>query len=292
MSARCKHAACALAALALAACERTGHVAPTQPTSETRAASAEYSVDTANALFQEYVDDREGVDYRRLKEHRADLDAFVTSLAALDPAMIAAWPEPDRIAFWINAYNAITLQRIVDHYPIKRGGAISGLRFPESSIRQIGGVWDNITTRVAGSDMTLDHIEHEILRKEFREPRVHAALVCAAKSCPPLRPEAFTGDRLDQQLDDQSRRFLGTPKRFQIDRDKKIVRLSPILKWYGEDFVAAYSPGETIQGHTPAERAALEFVSRYLSAEDAEFIRTQSYRVEFLDYDWSLNERE
>ncbi len=280
------------AALTFFICGRIASQAPNQGATEQSTAAPAYSVGAADAIFREYVDEHGSVDYQRLKEHRGNLDAFVASLANVDLTAIESQSEPERIAFWINAYNAITLQRIIDHYPTKRVETSPGQRFPENSIRQIEGVWDKLVTRVAGRDMTLDHIEHEILRKEFQAPRVHAALVCAAKSCPPLRAEAFTAERLNDQLDDQSRRFLGTAGRFSIDREKKIVRLSPILKWYGKDFVGVYDTTSTIQGHSPAETAALEFASRYVSAEDAEFIRTQTYRVEFLDYDWSLNESE
>jgi hypothetical protein len=249
-------------------------------------------VHPADILLRSYVDSRGGVDYRGLKAHRAELDAFIRSLGDVDPKTIAGWPAPERMAFWINAYNLITLQRIVDHYPIQRGGIISGFQYPKNSIRQIDGVWDRLATRVAGQDMTLNHIEHEILRKEFREPRIHAALVCAGKGCPPLRNEAFTQDRLSDQLDDQCRRFLSSPEKFNVDPAKKVVRLSPILKWYGGDFTGVYNQHGEIRGHGPAEGAVLDFASRYISAEDTSFIRTQSYSVEFLDYDWSLNERD
>jgi hypothetical protein len=255
-------------------------------------AKSEYSVDAVDALFHEYVDERGRVAYRRLKEDRAPLDGFVASLGTLDAAAIAGWPDAARVAFWINAYNAITLQRILDRYPITRGGIVAGLRFPENSIRQIDGVWDKMTTTIAGREMTLDHIEHEILRKEFREPRVHAALVCAAKGCPPLRSEAYTAEKLAAQLDDQSRRFLASPNRFKIDREKKIVRLSPILKWYGGDFAGVYNAANAIKGHSTDENAVLEYASRYVGPDDAKFLLGESYRVEFMDYDWSLNEQD
>ncbi len=284
-----------LLTVSTAAC--TGPTAKPEPAGSPRNISANattqnYSIANLDALLHEYVDGEGRVDYRRLKDHRAPLDRFVNSLAGLEVSAITAWPEAARIAFWINAYNAIALQRILDHYPIKRGGIVSGLRFPENSIRQIDGVWDKITTHVAGRDMTLDHIEHEILRKEFREPRVHAALVCAAKGCPPLRAEVFTEEKLSAQLDDQSRRFLGAPHRFQIDREKKIVRLSPILKWYGGDFTSVYNAAGAIQGHSADENAVLEFARRYVGPEDAKFLFENTYRVEFLDYNWSLNEQD
>lgn len=243
-------------------------------------------------ILREFVNADGLVDYEQLKDDRAALDAFIASLGEVDPAAYATWSEPDRIAFLINAYNAITLQRIIDYYPIKRGGMVSALRFPENSIRQIDGVWNRLTTRVLGRNMTLDHIEHDILRKDFNEPRLHAALVCAAMGCPPLRPEVYTGARLNEQLDDQSRRFLGAPHQFRIDRESRIVWLSPILKWYGTDFVNVYNMGDKrIAGRTPEVAAVLEYASHYVAPANADFIFTSGYRVEFLDYDWSLNKQ-
>lgn len=244
-----------------------------------------------DAILREFVDADGMVDYKRLQQNRGPLDAFIALLGEVDPAIYAAWPEGDRMAFLFNAYNAITLQRIIDHYPIKRGGMVSALRFPENSIRQIDGVWNRLTTRVLGRNMTLDHIEHEILRRDFQEPRLHAALVCAAVGCPPLRAEAYTGTRLNEQLDDQSRRFLAAPHRFRINRERNTVLLSPILKWYGGDFTGIYNVPAIISGQPRDIAAVLEYASRHVAHEDAEFIRAGGYRVEFLDYDWSLNER-
>lgn len=253
--------------------------------------AAAFNAGPYDAILREFVDADGMVDYKRLQQHRGPLDAFVASLGELDHAIYAAWPEADRMAFLFNAYNAITLQRIIDHYPIRRGGMVSALRFPENSIRQIDGVWNRLTTRVLGKNMTLDHIEHEILRKDFHEPRLHAALVCAAVGCPPLRAEAYTGARLNEQLDDQSRRFLAAPHRFRIDRDRNIVQLSPILKWYSGDFTGIYNVPAIISGQPRDIAAVLEYASRHVTHGDAEFIRAGDYRVEFLDYDWSLNER-
>jgi len=261
------------------------------PAGATSDVNLSYDVRAIDAVLREFVDEDGLVDYRRLQQERTALDAFIASLAPIEPEAYRAWPDADRMAFLINAYNAITLKRIIDHYPIKRGGVVSALRFPENSIRQIDGVWNLLTTRVMGREMTLDHIEHDILRKEFREPRLHAALVCAAVGCPPLRAEAYTGTRLDEQLDDQSRRFLGVTHRFQVDRDGKRVVLSPILKWYGSDFVGVYNTERTIPGHSGDTGAVLDYAARFVAPDDAAFIRAGGYRVEFLEYDWSLNEQ-
>lgn len=254
-------------------------------------AEPSYDVQPIDAILRQYVDESGLINYRGLQKNRESLDAFVVSLGPIAPETYRSWSDADRMAFLINAYNAITLQRIIDHYPIKRGGVVSGFRFPANSIRQIDGVWDRLNTPVLGKNMTLDHIEHDILRREFHEPRLHAALVCAAIGCPPLRAEAYIGARLNEQLDDQSRRFLGVLHRFQIDRDTKRVLLSPILKWYGGDFTGVYNADRAIPGQSGEVAAVLDYASRYVAQEDAAYIRAGGYRVDFLEYDWSLNEQ-
>jgi hypothetical protein len=249
------------------------------------------SVDAYDRLLHEFVDRAGLVNYAALKNTREDLDAFIADMGRLDPAVFAQWDRDARLAFWINAYNAITLQRILDHYPIDRGGLIKAVLYPANSIRQIDGVWTEIATPILGQAMTLDHIEHEILRKEFGEPRIHAAIVCAARSCPPLRAEAFRAEDIDAQLDDQCRKFLGSAHRFRVDRDKNVVHVSPILKWFAEDFVAKYGELGPIGGHSANDSAALQFARQYVDASDGDYIASAAYSVQYLDYDWSLNEQ-
>ncbi len=268
--------------LAFAACLMTPHAAAQSANS--------FSCEAYDRLLREHVDAAGLVDYRGLQSDRAVLDAFVASLGGVDPAAFEQWDRADRLAFWINAYNAITLVRILDELPAD-GAASDDSAGPLKSIRQIHGVWTTLTTRVLGRDMTLDQIEHEVLRKEFNEPRIHAAIVCAAKGCPPLRPESLRADTLDNQLDDQVARFLGASHRFRIDREKNVVYLSPILKWFAEDFVAKYGHLGPIRGHNANDSAALHFAKRCVSAGDAAYIDSAEYRVVYLNYDWSLNEQ-
>ncbi|MCI0419208.1 MAG: DUF547 domain-containing protein, partial [Acidobacteria bacterium] len=122
-------------------------------------------------------------------------------------------------------------------------------------------------------------------------PRIHMALVCAAMGCPPLRYEPFLGDQLDEQLNDQTRRFLSDPTKFRMDRSKGKVYLSSIFKWFPSDFIKTYGTDQKFAGHDPAERAVLNFISRYLDASDREYLATAKYNVEYLGYDWSLNEQ-
>ena len=253
------------------------------------AAPPEFSHDLYDRVLKEYVVDGR-VDYARLKGNRSDLDRHISELARLDPKLYEKWEGSAQIAFWINAYNAITLQVILDHYPIQRSSSPASLVFPANSIRQIPGAWDQITHPVMGRPMTLDQIEHEVLRKRFKEPRIHMALVCAAQGCPLLRSEVYMGQRLNEQLVDQARRFLENPAKFRMDRKQRLVRLSPIFQWFGQDFLIAYGLPEGFAGHADAERAVLAFASRYLASDDRAFLQDGNYRIAYLGYDWRLNQ--
>jgi hypothetical protein len=260
-----------------------------------------FSYDGYARVLKANVNEKGMVDYRRLKEKSGDLDAFLLAMGRVAPETYGSWDEKTKTAFWINAYNALTLKAIIDHYPIK-SGLLSGLAYPADSIRQIPGVWDKLQFLVMGRKLTMDQIEHGILRGrdkdlvvsygKFHEPRIHVALVCAAMGCPPLRNEPYTGRKLDAQLDDQAKRFVSDPAKFLIDRDGGKVYLSGIFKWFGGDFVAKHEPAEGFaSGKDRAQKAVLNVVADYLSAEDAEYLKTGKYRVEYLDYDWSLNEQ-
>lgn len=254
------------------------------------AAPAPFSDEAYRRVLSERVDDRGLVDYRGLKADRADLDAFTAALARLDPAVYRSWGDREKIAFWINAYNAMTLRAVADRYPIRPSG-LRSLVYPRNSIRQIPGVWDEMTSEVLGRIVTLDEIEHGILRKEFCEPRIHMALVCAAVGCPPLRREPYTGGALDRQLEDQTRRFLADRAKFRMDEASRTVRLSPIFQWFGEDFLARYGAGPARSGRSDAERAVLNFIAARLPAELGPKLEQGRWKVSYLDYDWSLNER-
>ena len=255
-------------------------------------ATAESTFDYAaySRVLAKYVDDNGMVAYGALKADRRDLDAFSKSLGNLSPQVFEKWSEPEKIAFWINAYNALTLKAIIDHYPIE-SSFIASLRFPKNSIRQISGVWNKLQFKVMGRGMTLDEIEHSRLRRDFNEPRIHVALVCAAIGCPLLRNEPFIAATLDEQLDDQTSRFLGNQSKFRINRSEGNVYVSSIFSWFGDDFVRTYGADKKFEGHKDSERAVLNFISKYLKASDAEYLRSGDYDIEYLDYDWTLNEQ-
>ena len=241
-------------------------------------------------VLKKQVDEKGMVNYKGLKEQRQELDRFLSELSQLDRKEYSKWKRPEQIAFWINAYNGLTLRAIIDHYPIK-SGFWGSLRYPKNSIRQISGVWDELRFSVMGKKMTLNEIEHEVLRGEFKEPRIHVALVCAAMGCPSLRNEPYESDKLDEQFADQTRKFIAKTSKFKIDRDKRVVYLSSIFKWFGEDFVKTYTPKEGYSKKNKTERAVLHFTSQHLSTKDRAYLKGQKYKVKYLDYDWSLNEQ-
>jgi hypothetical protein len=233
-------------------------------------------------LLRQHVRDGK-VDYAALQRQRPDLDAYIRQLAAVPRPVADAWSRDERLAFWINAYNALVLQTIVDHYPIRRGSLV-GVAFPANSIWQISGAFKESRHRVAGRRLSLDDIEHRIIRPTFAEPRIHVALVCAARSCPVLRAEPYVAGRLDAQLAEQTRRFAADRTHgLRITDNGRGVAVSSIFKWFGEDFAPLAGGDE--------RRGVLAFLARY--TDDVILLarlRDPQTSVDYLDYDWTLND--
>ena len=229
-------------------------------------------------ILANYVNDRGLVNYSELQKNRELLDRFNKSLAQVNFHTYESWSESEQLAFLINAYNALTLQSIIAREPLTK------------SIRDIPGVWKFRKFQVAGSAKTLDNIEHDTIRKDFSEPRIHAALVCAAMSCPPLRNEPYLPEKLDEQLDEQVNKFISSPQGFRLDRQKNKVYLSSIFKWYGQDWIDNYYIQDKFTGNQK-EKAVLNFLSDYLSPEERQYLENGQYKIIYLDYDWSLNKQ-
>jgi len=235
------------------------------------------------ALLQEHVrGDR--VDYRSLQADRGSLEAVVGGFDRVSESDVQAWTRPQQIAFWINAYNVFTLDAIVDHYPIR--GSWFSLQ-PRNSIRQIDGVWTSLTWRAAGRAVTLDDIEHRILRPVFREPLVHFAINCASVSCPPLAADPYRGADLEAQLEAAARRFLASPLGLTVRG--ATLSVSSIFKWYGEDFVERYA-GSGTAARPATEQAILGVVARFGPGEARAVAARADARVRYLRYDWLLND--
>lgn len=227
--------------------------------------------DQAHALFTELLERhvKDGrVDYAALKTRPDPLNAYLDQVAAVTESEFKRWPEADRLALLINLYNAATLKLIADHYPVKSIKDIGGL---------LRGPWKQQVVRLFGQVITLDHLEHEIIRKEYPDARAHFALVCAARGCPPLRAEAYVGARLSAQLEDAGRAFLGQPEKNRVEIPGRTVHLSPIFKWFSEDF----------ERHAGS---VLKFVTPYFSEADRQALARHEFRIRHTDYDWTLND--
>lgn len=194
-------------------------------------------------MLQEYVADGQ-VDYKGLKDNRALLTEYLESLERVKVDEFQQWPEPEQLVFWINAYNAITLDGILQNYPIQWGELIARARFPQNSIRQISGFWDKDFVKVMGKDVTLNDIEHKILRKEFGDPRIHFAIVCATIGCPISESQGFFADDLAQRLDQAIRNFINDRDKVRLDRQQNILFLSSIFDWYKADFSLSADGGK------------------------------------------------
>lgn len=207
-----------------------------------------------NTLLQKYVSTSGVVNYREMKKEEAVLNAYIGRLSTNVPR--DDWPENEKLTYWINLYNASTVSLILKNYPVE-------------SIKDIGNPWDIVFVKAGDKEYSLNDIEHNIIRKEFNEPRIHFALVCAAKSCPPLLNEAYDAERLDVQLHDQGVKFINNPKKNEIATDN--IKISKLFDWYSGDFTKEGSLIDFLNG----------FAKSKISADA---------KIGFMDYDWSLNE--
>lgn len=242
-------------------------------------------------LLKTYVSDGL-VDYQSLQDNEQELAAYEQVLGDVSPEAFDGWTQPQQLAFWINAYNAFTLRAIIDNYPIERG-SFKGLFSPSNSILQIPGVWKDLEWRAAGRDITLDAIEHEVLRVEFNEPRIHFAIVCASISCPDLRPEAFMAESIDSQLAEQLQVFINNPdKGVAIDREDEEVSISKIFDWFGEDFAVADNDESLFTDRSNKRAGVLRYLVRqFPPGETRDYLLSDDFDVDYLDYDWNLNDQ-
>jgi hypothetical protein len=213
---------------------------------------------------------RSHVNYAQLKINKKDLDTYLVAIENVTLSEFSTFSEKEKLAYLINAYNALTVQLIVDHYPVK-------------SIKDIGGFlsspWKLRFFDLFGQKHHLDDIEHEMIRKNFLEPRIHFALVCASTGCPGLRNEAYIAPKLEEQLENNATLFLEDPSRNRFDHETKTLYLSSIFQWYGSDF-------EKIFGSLKAYLAPRLTKN---PADQADLLSPQT-KTSYLEYDWTLNE--
>lgn len=225
-----------------------------------------------NRLLTAYYHPTHGFDYKALKARdAATLQRLRQQLGRVNVAKLTP---KQQLAHWINVYNVNTVATIVEGYPTKSIRDLS----TDPIIRL--NVFKKERVPVGNKKLSLDQVEHEQIRARFKDARIHFAINCAAKSCPPIRPEAFTGEKLDAQLDEQARLFLNGPHgaRFKQDGTTLVITTTKIMDWFGEDF-EKWSGGKAA------------FIRRYVSADKQRMIdQARKIEFEYDDYDWALNE--
>jgi len=260
---------------------------------EVKSDSFDHSYGTYNSLLNRYVENAQ-VNYGGFIDSRAEFETFLRALGSVDENDFESWTEKERLAFWINAYNAFTIKAIIDHYPIKRSFSLVGIFYaPSNSILQIKGVWTKLQFRAVGRMVTLDEIEHQILRKEFNEPRIHMAINCASISCPDLSDEAYVPKRLEEQLAEASSNFVNNPdKGVYVDEQSGKVKFSKIFKWFGDDFINNYGSKKLFNSYSLKQNAVLNFTTDYLESQQTkEYLMNNRLKIGYLGYDWHLNQQ-
>jgi hypothetical protein len=215
-------------------------------------------------VLKTYVNQSGLVNYKGLLKDRGELNQYLSLLSSNPPS--DKWSTNEKKAYWINAYNAFTVKLILDHYPVKSIKDIG----PAIQIPFVNTPWAKKFFKIGGEEMKLDEIEHSILRKQFNDPRIHFTLVCASRSCPRLRNEAYEAATLDQQLDGQGKTFLADKSKNIISPDK--LQVSKIFSWFKGDFTKSGSLIQFLNKFSP--------VSINKNAD-----------IDYLDYNWNLNEQ-
>ncbi len=216
-----------------------------------------------DGLLKKYVTEEGAVDYPGFIQDSIPLNAYLDILRGSHPNN-KNWSREEQIAYWLNAYNAFTVKLIVDNYPTE------SIKDIKNGIPFVNTVWDIKFIEIEGATYDLNNIEHGILRPQFKEPRIHFAANCASISCPRLRNEAYTAEKLEAQLTDQTRYFLSNPVKNKITSDK--AQLSKLFSWYKSDF---------------KKNGSLEdFINKYSEVQISE--KTE---IDYLDYNWNLNSK-
>ena len=218
-------------------------------------------------VLKKVIDGFGMVNYEALKKDQSALESYLQLTASVPRKQFDGWTRPQRMAFLLNVYNASTLKLMADNFPVK-------------SIKDIGGVrrvWNLKVVRLFGEKYTLGHLENVLIRKQFKSPSVHFALVCGSRSCPPLRKEPYTAEILEDQFADQAHIFLRDSKKNYVNMDSKTIFLSPIFSWFREDF-----------GKTDTEIIAQ--VAEHFEIAEQEALLKGGFKIDYTKFDWGVNQ--
>jgi len=245
------------------------------------AASFDHSI--WNQFLKKYVNAAGEVNYKEVQAQPQLLNQYVEALRAAGAGQgpvdwpLNAWPREERLAFWLNAYHAGVVLKVIENYPLK-------------SLNDVSGAWSLPILKVGAASFSLNDIRAQQLIASFRDEKIHLALACSAKSCPPFPAEAFTGPRVEGQL------FMITNQRVQdtrfvgVDINKKRVFLSRLFYWYGDDFILDFGAlqGASVK-FTPPDMAVLSFIRHYIhDAEAIDFLDGLQFKIKYLPFDWTL----
>ena len=236
-----------------------------------------YFYQNLNNSIKNCVSDDGMINFTELKKDQKHLELFMFAIKGFDPQDYKQLPADSKFAFWINTYNAIVLKTILDYYPV-------------NSIKEIRSFYKKKRYKVMGELLSLDQIEHEVIRKKFKDPRINTALYKGTVGSALLRNEAYLGNILDEQLSNQTQRFLKNPTKFQIDHYNSIIYISPIFKWHAKDFMQSYYTSHKYKAAKPEMRAVMNFIESYSTKNVVAFFYTKIFDIEYLDYSWKLND--
>ena len=240
-------------------------------------------------VLQKHVNERGLVDYTALRDDSEDLEGYYYLITAYSPdSHPELFPsEKHKLAYWINAYNAGAIKIVLTYYPIS---SVIDVKQPGIFffLSDKSGFFFFQRLTFGGKSTNLYYLENQVIRKRFNDPRIHFAVHCASLGCPRLPRQSFSGESLDQQLDNEARFFLAEERNFKIDHDEKVIYLSSIFNWYEKDFTTWYTtmyPGR--------ESSLLSYIELYLTPERIEELKkiSNSYALRFVPYDWRLNDQ-
>jgi hypothetical protein len=227
----------------------------------------------------------DGVLYARWKEHRQGLDKYLESLSELTEDDYKTFDVQQKEALWLNAYNALTIKLVLDHYPISG----SNPEFPSDSIRQIPNTWDAVSGKIAGRDVTLYTIAHDILRRD-RDCRTHFAIVPASRGAGMMQTEAYQPRDIEVELSEDTRSYLSRPENLSCNVEKGTLTVSQIFKWFPLDFLGCTGDGRIPMPPPQDDDVVRDYVTQFLPRELKAKVQGKNFKVIYAPYDWTLND--
>jgi hypothetical protein len=243
-------------------------------------------------ILSSFVNEQGMVDYKGLKQETLKLRELLEEFNNFDPNEYRSWLKEDRIAFWINAFNLHKLNIVLANYPIQASSRFLRVLWGPTDLRHIENKITGYKFLVMDEEFTFKRIEDRFFRGEFNDPRILLAITDACLSSPPLCKEPYYGYKLNEQLDDQARKFLSNLLAFRVDGQRQRVYLSAVFEAgrFGGEFLKKYAIDRKFKDHPPVTRAVLNFITGYVSEHDVSFLEKGSYSVKYMRYDWQIND--